>query len=70
MDAPRFTIAETYEAEEYARSTLLNADGALDDPGYWTGVVIDLARALRSEMEMRIDGPCISVSCSHAALSA
>lgn len=54
MEYPKFTIAELWELEEDARSSLLNRDGALDDPGHWLGLVIDLSRALRAEHEKRV----------------
>lgn len=56
MDARRFTIAELWEIEDDARSTFLNEEGALNDPGRWLGLVIDLSRALRSEHEHRLHG--------------
>lgn len=56
VDARRFTIAELWEIEDDARSTFLNEEGALNDPGRWLGLVIDLSRALRSEHEHRLHG--------------
>lgn len=57
MDAPRFNIEELWEIEESARSSLLNEDGVLSDPGHWLGLVIDLSRGLRKEVESRVHGP-------------
>ena len=52
----RFTREETYEIEEDALSSLLNEQGALDNPGHHLGLEIDLARALRHEMDTRLHG--------------
>lgn len=56
MDAPKFTSQELWEIEEDARSSLLNEDGALSDPGRWLGLVIDLSRSLRNDLELRLHG--------------
>lgn len=44
----RFSDEELYEVEEDARSSLLNEEGALSDPGRHLGDKIDLARYCRS----------------------
>lgn len=54
--APRFSEAELRLIEEDASSSLLNDVGALDDPGHWLGLVLDLSRALRSEIGHRLHG--------------
>lgn len=54
--APRFSPDELRLIEEEAHSSLLNQDGGLDDPGHWLGLVIDLSRSLRVEVEHRLNG--------------
>lgn len=53
MSGALFTIEELWEIEDSARSSLLDEDGALSDPGHWLGLVIDLSKALRNEIETR-----------------
>lgn len=59
----RFSDEELWEVEEDARSSLLNEDCALSDPGFHLGNEIDLARycrslhaELRREREKRLHG--------------
>lgn len=52
-----FSIEELWAIEDDARASLLNEDGALNDPGHWLGLAIDLSRSLRRELEQRINGP-------------
>lgn len=56
INAPRFSTAELWEIEEEARAALLNEDGALNDPGHWLGLVTDLSRGYRRELEVRLHG--------------
>lgn len=56
MGDPRFTTEELWMIEEDAHACLLNEDGALNNPGHWLGLVIDLARALRHEHAQKLHG--------------
>lgn len=56
LPTPRFSADELWNLEDDARNALLNEDGALSDPGRWLGHVIDLSRALRSEIDHRLHG--------------
>lgn len=53
---PRFIASELMDVEDSARCALLNEDGALHDPGHWLGLVIDLARGYRFELEQHLHG--------------
>lgn len=53
---PRFTIEETWAIEDDARSSQLSESFQLADPDRWINTVIELARALRNEMETRLHG--------------
>lgn len=53
---PRFTTEELWSLEDDARNCLLTENFALADPDRWVGTVIELARALRNEMDTRLNG--------------
>jgi hypothetical protein len=54
--APRFTVEELLMIQDDANNALLNEEGALNNPGKWLGLVLDLSRALRQEVETRMFG--------------